>query len=123
MDVKEVKETYFDTLRMAGKLKIKSEDTVLRTRGQVWRGTDVHGYQKDAWRQIPEELMFGEVWCCWCGFVYGLDSVPACSRSFWRTSRRLIKVRRMLCSRFPVTRIQQMILILLGLVLLWVIPG
>ena len=63
MDVEDVKTTYYDTLRMAGKVRIQDKGEVLRTRKE----TDMlHGYGKDGWKQIPGKIMFGNgvSWVC-----------------------------------------------------------
>ena len=39
---------------MAGELKIKSEGSVLKTYVET---NNIHGYQKDAWRQVPLNVM------------------------------------------------------------------
>lgn len=63
LDVEDVKTTFYDTLRMAGKLHIRSKDAVLWT--DVYRDV-IHGYQKDYWRQVPRKIMFDNriSWAC-----------------------------------------------------------
>jgi len=63
LDVEDVKTTYYDTLRMAGKLSIDPKRAVLRTSVE----TDLaHGYSKDGWKQVPGKIMFGNgiTWTC-----------------------------------------------------------
>jgi len=63
MDVEDVKVTFYDTLRMAGKVEIRSRNAVLQTRPDTEL---IHGYSKDVWKQIPGKIMFGNglSWVC-----------------------------------------------------------
>ena len=63
LDVEDVKATFYDTLRMAGKIQISGGRIPLRT--QVEKDV-VYGYLKDGWRQIPGKIMFGNgiTWTC-----------------------------------------------------------
>ena len=63
MDVEDVKVTYYDTLRMAGKLEIKPERAVIRTHLEK---ECIHGLTKDTWKQVPGKIMFGNgiSWTC-----------------------------------------------------------
>ena len=63
MDVEDVKVTYYDTLRMAGKLQINPEKAVIRTHLDT---VSVHGFTKDVWKQVPGKIMFGNgiSWTC-----------------------------------------------------------
>ena len=63
MDVEDVKTTYYDTLRMAGKVRIHDENAVLRTRVETEM---LYEYGKDGWKQIPGKIMFGNgiTWVC-----------------------------------------------------------
>ena len=56
MDVEDVKVTYYDTLRMAGKLDIKPERAVLRTHLEK---ENIHGLTKDIWKQVPGKIILG----------------------------------------------------------------
>lgn len=47
MDVEDVKTTFYDTLRMVGKVRIRSEDEVLWT---VVEKDVIYGYKKDSWK-------------------------------------------------------------------------
>ena len=47
MDVEDMKTTFYDMLRMVGKLRIRSEDAVLRT---VVEKDVIYGYKKDSWK-------------------------------------------------------------------------
>jgi len=62
-DVEDVKTTYYDTLRMAGKVEIPGDQARLRTELERER---IHGYGKDEWRQVPGKIMFGNgvTWTC-----------------------------------------------------------
>ena len=62
-DVEDVKVTYYDTLRMAGKLSIMPERPVIRTHLDK---EIIHGFPKDGWKQAPGKIMFGNgiTWTC-----------------------------------------------------------
>ncbi len=55
MDIEDLQATYYDTLRMAGKVKIRSENAVLWTQVESDR---IYEYGKDGLRQIPGTIMF-----------------------------------------------------------------
>ena len=62
MDVKDVKASYYDVMRMAGKLVISKGSQ------PVQRHLDnrlVMGIQEDEWKQTPGKIMFGDgpTWC------------------------------------------------------------
>ena len=61
LDVEDVKVTYYDTLRMAGKLSIMPENPVIRSHLEI-----INGWSKDGWRQVPGKIMFGNgiTWTC-----------------------------------------------------------
>ena len=63
LDVEDVKVTYYDTLRMAGKLSIMPENPVIRTHLDK---EIIHGWPKDGWKQVPGKIMFGNgiSWTC-----------------------------------------------------------
>ena len=63
LDVEDVKVTYYDTLRMAGKLSINPERAVIRTNLEK---EIIHGQSKDIWKQVPGKIMFGNgvSWTC-----------------------------------------------------------
>ena len=63
LDVEDVKVTYYDTLRMAGKLSIIPERPVIRT---YLEKEVIHGLTKDVWKQVPGKIMFGNgiSWTC-----------------------------------------------------------
>ena len=63
MDGKDVKVTYYNTLRIAGKLEIRSEKAVIRTQPEK---ECIHGLTKDVWKQVPGKIMFGNgiSWTC-----------------------------------------------------------
>ena len=63
LDVEDVKVTYYDTLRMAGKLSIIPERPVIRT---YLDKEVIHGLTKDVWKQVPGKIMFGNgiSWTC-----------------------------------------------------------
>ena len=63
LDMEDVKVTYYDTLRMAGKLNINPEGAVIRT--SLEKET-IHGLTKDIWKQVPGKIMFGNgiSWTC-----------------------------------------------------------
>ena len=63
MNVEDVKATYYDTLRIAGNVRIHSVDSVLWTKVET---EVIYGYGKDDWRQIPGKIMFGNgiTWAC-----------------------------------------------------------
>ena len=63
MDVEDVKTTYYDTLRMAGKLEIPSKNSVLRTDVE---SEVIYRFGKDVWKQIPGKIMIGNgiSWVC-----------------------------------------------------------
>ena len=50
MDVKDVKTTFYDTKRMAGKLEISSGRPLLHTHLE---SEVIYRFGKDGWRQIP----------------------------------------------------------------------
>jgi len=58
LDIKtqDMKTTFYDMLRMVGKLRIRSEDAVLRT---VVEKDVIYGYKKDSWKHVPGKIMFG----------------------------------------------------------------
>ena len=56
MDVEDVKTTFYDTLRMVGKVRIRSEDEVLWT---VVEKDVIYGYKRDSWKYVPGKIMFG----------------------------------------------------------------
>ena len=56
LDVEDVKVTYYDTLRMAGKLSITPERSVIRTHLEK---EIIHGLTKDVWKQVTGKIMFG----------------------------------------------------------------
>ena len=62
-DVEDVKATFYDTLRMAGKIQIPGERAPLRTKVE---SEMIYGYLKDEWKQIPGKIMFGNgiTWTC-----------------------------------------------------------
>ena len=62
-DVEDVKTTFYDTLRMAGKIQIPGGEAVLRKKVET---EAVYGYLKDDWRQVPAKIMFGNgvSWTC-----------------------------------------------------------
>ena len=63
LDVEDVKVTYYDTLRMAGKLSIMPENPVIRSHLDK---EVIHGWPKDVWKQVPGKIMFGNgiTWTC-----------------------------------------------------------
>ena len=63
MDIEDLQATSYDTLRMAGKVKILSENAVLWTQMEF---DMINEYGKDGWRQIPGTIMFsnGISWVC-----------------------------------------------------------
>ena len=63
MDMEDVKMTFYDTLRMAGKLEISSRCPVLQTQVEL---ETIHRFGKDGWRQIPGKIMIGNglSWVC-----------------------------------------------------------
>ena len=63
LDVEDVKVTYYDTLRMAGKLSIMPENPVIRSHLDK---EVIHGWPKDGWKQVPGKIMFrnGITWTC-----------------------------------------------------------
>ena len=63
LDMEDVKVTYYDTLRMAGKLNINPEGAVIRT--SLEKET-IHCLTKDIWKQVPGKIMFGNgiSWTC-----------------------------------------------------------
>ena len=63
LDVEDVKVTYYDTLRMAGKLSIMPERPVIRTHLDKEM---IQGFPKDGWKQVPGKIMFGNgiSWTC-----------------------------------------------------------
>ena len=68
LDVEGVKTTFYNTLRMDQKLKIRSGNAVLKT---VVDTNIIHRYQKDCWKQAPGKIMFGNImfgngitWAC-----------------------------------------------------------
>ena len=63
LDVEDVKVTFYDTLRMAGKIQIPGGSSVLRSRVE---SELIYGFPKDDWRQIPGKIMFGNgiSWTC-----------------------------------------------------------
>ena len=62
-DVEDVKATYFDTLRMAGRATINPKDAVLKRKCDPELMT---GFSKDTFKQIPGKIMFGNgvSWTC-----------------------------------------------------------
>ena len=62
-DVEDVKATYFDTLRMAGKAVIDPKNAVLKRKCDPEMMTDA---SKDKFKQIPGKIMFGNgiSWTC-----------------------------------------------------------
>lgn len=63
MDIEDLQATFYDTLRMAGKVKIRSENAVLWTQMEF---DMINEYGKGGWRQIPGTIMFsnGISWVC-----------------------------------------------------------
>ena len=63
LDVEDVKVTYYDTLRMAGKLSIMPENPAIRSHLDK---EVIHGWFKDVWKQVPGKIMFrnGTTWTC-----------------------------------------------------------
>ena len=63
LGVEDVKTTYYDTLRMAGRLSIDPGRAVLRTNLEK---EIIHGQLKDTWKQVPGKIMFGNgiSWTC-----------------------------------------------------------
>lgn len=56
MDVQDVKATFYDTLRMAGRLEISSRNPVLSTQIE---SKMIHKFRQDGWRQISGKIMIG----------------------------------------------------------------
>ena len=63
MVVEDVKTTFYDTLRMTGKLEICSGRFVLQTQVE---SEVIYRFGKDGWRQIPGKIMIGNgiSWVC-----------------------------------------------------------
>ena len=63
LELEDNKVTYYDTLRMAGKLSIMPENPVIRSHLDK---EIIHGWPKDGWRQVPGKIMFGNgiTWTC-----------------------------------------------------------
>ena len=63
LDVEDVKATFYDTLRMAGKIQIPGGQAPLRTAVEK---DMIYGYMKDTWKPIPGKIMFGNsiTWTC-----------------------------------------------------------
>ena len=63
LDVEDVKATYYDTLKMAGLVSIKPDDTVIHRKCDP---EILHGYSKDVFKQLPGKIMFGNgiSWTC-----------------------------------------------------------
>jgi len=61
--VEDVKTTFYDTLRMAGKVRIDPKNSVLKCRRNL---EVIYGYSKDVWMQVPGKIMFGNgvSWMC-----------------------------------------------------------
>ena len=72
MDMEDVKTTYYDTLRMAGKLEISSRRPVLRTQLEP---EIIYRFGKDGWRQIPGKIMKGNrvSWVCIIYYILRLE--------------------------------------------------
>ena len=72
MDMEDVKTTYYDTLRMAGKLEISSRRPVLRTQLEP---EIIYRFGKDGWRQIPGKIMKGDrvPWVCIIYYILRLE--------------------------------------------------
>ena len=85
LDVEDVKVTYYDTLRMAGKLSIMPENPVIRTHLDK---EIIHGLSKDGWRQIPGKIMFGNgiTWTC----LISLD-LKTTEKGDWRLERMTVQ--------------------------------
>ena len=58
-----MKTTFYDTLRMAGKVRIDFKNPFLKRRCDP---EVIYGYPKDVWRQVPVKIMFGNgfSWTC-----------------------------------------------------------
>ena len=63
MDVEDVRTTFYDTLRIAWKMKIQSNDAVLQTQVE---SDMIYEYGKNVWRLIPGKIKFGNgiSWVC-----------------------------------------------------------
>ena len=63
LDVEDVKVTFYDNLRMAGKIQIPGGQAPLRTAVEK---DMIYGYMKDTWKPIPGKIMFGNgiTWTC-----------------------------------------------------------
>ena len=63
LDVEDVKATFYDNLRMAGKIQIPGGQAPLRTAVEK---DMIYGYMKDTWKPIPGKIMFGNgiTWTC-----------------------------------------------------------
>ena len=72
LDVEDVKATFYDTLRMAGKIQIPGGRAVLRKKVE---DEIIYGYLKDDWRQIPAKIMFGNgiTWTCLISLDFEVD--------------------------------------------------
>ena len=65
MDVKDVKTSYYDVMRLAGKLVISRESQPFQ-----WSLDNrlVLGVHEGGWKQNPGKIMFGNSFC-WCAFI------------------------------------------------------
>ena len=73
LDVEDAKATYYDTLRMAGKVNIDPKYPVLRRRCDP--KIIIYGYSKDVWKQIQGKVMFGNgvTWMCLISLYLSVD--------------------------------------------------
>ena len=62
MDIEDVKASYYDVMRMAGKIVISRESQSFK---QNLDDRPVSGLLEDSWKQTPGKIMFGDglSWC------------------------------------------------------------
>ena len=65
MDVEYVKASYYDVMRMAGKIVISCESQSFQRHKD---DRPVSGLLEDCWKQTPGKIMFGDR-LTWCGII------------------------------------------------------
>ena len=69
MDVEDVKASYYEIMRMAGKIVISKDSQPFQ---RHLHNRLVAGLQEDGWKQTPEKIMFGDglTWCAIISLPY-----------------------------------------------------
>ena len=93
MDIEDVKASYYDVMRMAGKILISRESQSFQ---RHLDDRHVSGLLEDCWKQTPGNIMFGDghTWCAINSLPYWRNHCEEYVEERIRVQPQLLKVLR-----------------------------